>query len=211
MTGLILTDKVSVTGQPSKLWSSASKFYQSRAPNTTMNISLDDVQQSVRTFLKESSGGTSHNSQHDSSKFNLSHSLTGMLPKTPPRHLLRSPLPQTSFIALPKPSNGWANRALGTIIAIETSARKIGATLSFEDDTPPEDAILQTLLKNAVYGVESAGKSLEEVKHHAKDILDHKEKVITMLRMIDAHITWLGATLPPPTPEQTPIFFDACK
>jgi hypothetical protein len=137
ITGLILTDEgSSVTEQLSKLWSSAHKFYWYRAPNTTttMNINLNNVQQSVQAFLQESNVGTSQKSQHKSSKPNLSRSLNGTQPGTLPCN--------TSFIALPEPLNGWANRALAAVIAIETSACEIGATLSFEYDNPLEDAIL---------------------------------------------------------------------
>jgi hypothetical protein len=102
-------------------------------------------------------------------------------------------------------------RALGTITAVEATAREIGATLSFEDDNLLEDAILQALLTNAACGVESAGKSLKEVKHHAKVMLDHKENVITMLRTINACITWLSAALPPLPPERILIFFGTYK
>jgi hypothetical protein len=91
-----------------------------------------------------------------------------------------------------------------------TSACEIGATLSFEDDNLPEDAILRALLTNAACGAESAGKSSKEVKH-AKVVLDRKENVIMMLRTIDAHITWLSAALPLLPLERILIFFNACK
>lgn len=177
------------------------------------SFSLNEVQQSIQALVKESSDAASDNFHFQPSESDPSQSLSDGPPRAPPPHNpLRSCLSQpAAFIAPPKPLNGWVNRALGTITAVEATAREIGATLSFEDDDLPEDAILRALLTNAARGVESAAKSLKEVKHRAKVVLDRKENVITMLRTIDARITWLNAALPPLPPERIPIFFDACK
>ena len=148
MTGLVLTDELcSVTNQPSKLWSSASEFYWSTSLNvtTTMNsFSLNEVQQNIQALVKESSNAASDNFHFEPSESDPSQSLSDGPPRAPPSHNpLRSCLSQpAAFITPPKPLNGWVNRALGTITAVEATAREIGATLSFEDDNLPEDALL---------------------------------------------------------------------
>lgn len=154
------------------------------------DIPMSDVQRSVQAILEETTYTTSP--QLETPNLNLSHHPTAF---TPP----------------PPPLNAWAKKAEGVIEAVEVEARAIGDSLSSIDDTFPSGDALRSLLKTATHRIDSAGKSLASVKNQTLAVLEHKAKVLAILRSIDSRMSQLGALLPPPTPEETPVIVQAGK
>ncbi|RDB18859.1 hypothetical protein Hypma_014527 [Hypsizygus marmoreus] len=190
MTALTLTDDGPlITKQHSKLWSSSSEFHQSfgqNIPVTMGGVPMNDVQSSIQAILSES------------------------VHITPPPPRPSPAVPCSATFTRPGASaNAWARKAEGVITAVEVEARTIGETLIFDEDKRPSNDMLRMLLANAAKFVDSAGKSLASVKNQTPAVLDHKKKVIAMLRSIDSRISQLGAIVPPPLPEEMPVFIEA--
>lgn len=109
-----------------------------------------------------------------------------------------------------KPPNAWSRKAENLILALEEDVQHASDALSF-GNTIPEPATLRPLLDNAAKVVKSAGRSISQVKYGDPIVQEHKDKVIGMLRNLDARISHLGGLLPPCPPETTPIPVDAGK
>lgn len=178
-----------VTKQHSKLWSSSSEFHQSLIPKipTTMNhIPMSDVQSSIMAIIEEPLHTAS--SPESTPRFDLPHHTTAPI--------------------LSPSANAWVRKAEGVVEGVETDVRAISECLSFNDGILPTDDTLRTLLATAAKNVEYAGKSLASIKNQTAAVLQHKEKVLTMLRSIDCRIIQLGSLLPPPPPEETPVVIE---
>jgi hypothetical protein len=201
-----------VPEQPSKPCLPSREFYQSAAQNIPAiptGIDLSDVWISIQAILKEPH---CRPPPLEPSKSGVPQPpLTPPNRSLPPRDLSRSGLPSpATFSSVPKPvKGGWRKKALDTIAVVETEAREIGATLSFKENVLPDPASLRTLLGTASKGVESATKSLEDIKLQVKEVVDRKTEVMGLLRSVDSRISFLGRTLPPQPPDTTPVFFDA--
>lgn len=94
------------------------------------------------------------------------------------------------------------------IKTVETEAQLIGKTLDFNVERLPPHETLRSLLENAALGVENAGRSLASVRNQTQVVLNHKNKVLQVLRTIDSRISQLGSLLPPNLMEQTPVIVE---
>jgi hypothetical protein len=65
------------------------------------------------------------------------------------------------------------------------------------------------LLQADTEKVDSTRQSLKLIQYEEKKVISYKETIIALLKQTD--INFLGATLPPPPPDRTPVFFDAVE
>jgi hypothetical protein len=112
-----------------------------------------------------------------------------------------------------KPVGAWVKKALDVITQVEEQTRDVYATLTppenFDVGNPAQVAHMRVLVQMAAEHVDSAGQSLKLVQHQEPQVIDRKEKIVSLLKEMDIRISFLGATLPPLPPKTTPVFFDA--
>lgn len=200
ITAVTLTDDGSYnTDQVNKLWSSRSEFQATKAPHLPLDINpvtIPEVERSISAVLHV---------QPDLSATHPSASIPVAL----------SPLPSISSAPTPgsKPISAWVKKALDVITRVEEQSREVYATLVLSEDfdlgSATHVARMRMRLQRAAEHVDSAGQSLKVVRREELEVIDCKERAITLLKEIDARISFLGAILPPPPPETTPVFFDA--
>lgn len=226
ITAISLTDKGSCrTEQPSKLWSSRRDLQATSRPLEIHNVTITEVERSIGAVLHaQLSSPDLPLATHPSASVPVAHPSIPVVnmpipnsamtfPPPPDKPLHRANLPRPAAFAPPhKPVGAWVKKALDIITQIEEKTHEVNATLTLPDHFDGRNAAqvaqMRVFLAAAAEHVDSAGQSLKFIQRNEREVIDRKEKVISLLKEIDVRISFLGATFPPP-PETTPVFFDA--
>ncbi|KAG6863435.1 hypothetical protein C0991_005819, partial [Blastosporella zonata] len=181
MTVSLMDDTSQIKRGSGGLWSSSREIYETveEVHIPTTDLSVADIQRGINAIVIDQSQSISRVNAHPAA------------------------------LGPPKSRKGaWAMKAERIIEAVEADSQATSKTLDFGINFPSIEQ-LRALLDDATVKVQTGGNSLSLVKNLTPSVLEHKKKVLEMLRTIDNRISQLGALLPPQTTHQGPVLVEA--